>query len=108
MNSKDWEEELRRALGMQTGNESIEGHRFLLLMNASPDDVRFHLSAGFPAQRFVHIFDTRLPDGIVREKPQILAPGGVFLLEGRSLALFQHEVATLSPALAQVRPQVRQ
>jgi len=94
MNQSDWGQELRRAFGMQIGNEDQQAQRFLILMNAAPDDVRFQLAQNFPAQRFVHILDTRLPKGIVREKPQILMPGGAFLLEGRSLSLFQHEALT--------------
>lgn len=94
MTQADWAQELRRAFGMQIGNEDQQARRFLILMNAAPEDVLFEMAADFPAQRFVHILDTRLPEGLVREKPQILMPGGAFLLEGRSLSVFQHEAAT--------------
>lgn len=94
MNQGDWGQELRRAFGMQIGNEDQQTPRFLILMNTAPDDVRFHLGQDFPAQRFVHIFDTRLPEDLVRDKPQILKPGSTFLLEARSLSPFQHEAVT--------------
>jgi isoamylase len=93
MRQADWAQEMRRALGMQIGNDARDGRRLLLLVNAAPEDIRFHLAADFPAERFVHVFDTRLPDGVVRGRTHALRPGGVFLLEGRSLALFQHEAA---------------
>ena len=103
MTGEDWEEHLRRAFGMQTGNEADAGRRILLLMNAGPEDTLFHLSADFPARRFAQVLDTRLGDGIVRENTQILEPGGAFLLEGRSLALFQHEASALQHEGAGVR-----
>jgi glycogen operon protein len=96
MTDADWTQEMRRALGMQIGNDAQDGRRFLLLVNAAPDDVRFHLAGDFIAERFVQVFDTRLPAGMVRERPHMLRPGGAFLLEARSLALFQHE-ATAPP-----------
>ncbi len=93
MNEADWAQETRRALGMQIGNDAREERRFLLLVNAAPQEIGFRLPADFPAQRFVHVFDTGLPDGLVRERPHVLKPGGLFALEARTLALFQHQAA---------------
>jgi isoamylase len=87
---EDWSDGLRRAIGMQLGNDAADGQRFLLLLNAAPDPIEFHLSKNFPNGSWVQIFDTALSQGLVRDKPQILKPGGSFSLEPRHLVLFQH------------------
>ena len=48
------------------------------------------LPADFNAQAFVHVFDTRLEEGLVRDDPFILKPGVSFNLMARSMAVFQH------------------
>jgi len=90
MTEDDWAQEMRRALGVQIGNESHADRRFLILMNAAPEDVTFKLPADFPAGAFVPVLDTRIPDGIVRDAAVVLQPGGAFLLDARTLVLFQH------------------
>ena len=89
MTTQDWTQELRRALGMQLGNDAPDGDRFLLLLNAAPDPVEFKLSEKLVG-RWAHVFDTRIADGLVRGTPAILEPGGTFPLEARSLVLFQN------------------
>lgn len=90
MTPEDWSQELRRSFGMQIGNEGHGERRFLLLLNAAPEAVDFTLPEDFPASAFVHVFDTGVADGLVRENPFVLRPGGAFTLEARTLALFQH------------------
>jgi len=90
MTEDDWAQEMRRAIGVQIGNESRTDRRFLILMNAAPEDVTFKLPADFPADAFVPVLDTRIPDGIVRDAAIVLQPGGAFLLEAHTLVLFQH------------------
>ena len=73
------------------GNEGHGERRFLILLNAAPDAVDFALPENFPASAFVHVFDTGIADGLVRESPFVLKPGGgAVRLEPRTLALFQH------------------
>jgi glycogen operon protein len=88
MTTEDWSDDLRRALGMQFGNDAPDGQRFLVLLNAAPEPVDFKL-AEQPDGRWVEIFDTRIPDGLVRGTPAVLEPGGTFALDSRSLVLFQ-------------------
>jgi hypothetical protein len=38
----------------------------------------------------VQVFDTSLPEGLVRQSPVIVARGASFPLEGRTLVMFQH------------------
>ncbi len=40
----------------------------------------------------MHVLDTRLPDGLVKENPFVLRPGEVFPLAPRMLAVFQHSL----------------
>ena len=89
MTTQDWGDGMRRTLGMQLGNDAPDGQRFLILLNAAPDLVVFHL-ARHPDDRWAQVFDTRLPDGVVRGTPKILKSGGTFGMEARSLVLFQH------------------
>ncbi|MBX9758239.1 MAG: glycogen debranching protein GlgX, partial [Beijerinckiaceae bacterium] len=90
MSEEDWAQNLRRALGMQIGNEGHGERRFLILLNSAPESVTFTLAANFPADAFVQVLDTRIGDGLVRDAPFVLRPGGAFPLQARSLVLFQH------------------
>ena len=90
MTGEDWSHDHLRTLGMQIGNDSADGQRFLLLFNSAPADISFQLPADFPCHPFVQIFDTTLSEGLVRTDPAILVPGGSFLLASRCLVLFQN------------------
>jgi isoamylase len=90
MQPGDWTQDLRRTLGMQIGNEGHGERRFLIILNAAPEDVDFLLPEVFPAERFVHVFDTGLSDGLVRAEPSVIEPGGVFKVPARTFALLQH------------------
>jgi len=89
MTTQDWTEGLRRTLGMQLGNDATDGQRFLILLNAAPEPVEFTL-AEQPHGRWAQVFDTSVPNGLVRGAPTILAAGGTFPLDSRSLVLFQY------------------
>jgi isoamylase len=89
MTAQDWEQDLRRALGLQLGNQSEEETRFLLLLNADPEDVTFTLPPRFPGTSWVQVLDTRRATGRVEGAPVTLEAGGTFLLASRSLSLFQ-------------------
>jgi isoamylase len=89
MTTEDWADSLRRALGMQLGNDAPDGQRFLILLNSSPDQVDFKL-ADKPDGRWAQVFDTRVPEGLVRGAPAVLESSGTFPLEPRSLVLFQY------------------
>jgi len=99
MTEQDWAQDLRRALGMQIGNDCPDRERFLLLFNAA-EEIVFHLAENFPCQSFVQVFDTTRPDGHVRKQPAMLQPGGAFTLPSRSFVLFQHQHLTLAGAVA--------
>jgi glycogen operon protein len=88
MTPEDWEDGMRRALGVQLGNDARDGQRFLVLLNAGPEAVEFGLPSRLPG-RWVQVFDTALPDGLVRGAPAVLDGGGTFTLEPRSFVLFQ-------------------
>jgi glycogen operon protein len=90
MSHDDWGDGRRRTLGLQLGNDSADGGRFLVLMNAAAESVPFRLAPDFPLGPWALVFDTTLSDGLVRREPPILAPGGTFTLRARSLVLFQH------------------
>jgi glycogen operon protein len=90
MSNEDWGDGWRRTLGMQVGNDAADGQKFLLLLSAAPEPVDFILPGDFPTGNWVQVFDTRLDEGLVREKPVILQPGQRFVMEPRSLILFQH------------------
>jgi isoamylase len=92
MTEGDWGDGLRRTLGMQLGNDAPDGQRFLILLNAAPDPIEFHL-APEPRDGWLAVFDTRLPGGLVRGTPATLNSGGTFPLDARSLVLFQHAPA---------------
>jgi len=91
MADADWNDPERRTFGMQLGNDASDGRRLLLLLNASPERVKFQLGKEIPAERWVQVFDTSLAEGLVRENRFILKPGGTFTIKPRSLVLFQHE-----------------
>jgi glycogen operon protein len=90
MTTADWTDPDRRALGVQIGNDSPDGWRFLVLFNASSEPVPFALSPDFPSRYWVEVFNTHLPEGLVRQAAGILKPGGSFELKARSLVLLQH------------------
>jgi glycogen operon protein len=90
MTMEDWGDGQRRTFGMQIGNDAADGERFLLLFNAAPDLVEFRLPQDFPNGAWVQVFDTSLPEGLVRQSPVIVARGASFPLEGRTLVMFQH------------------
>jgi isoamylase len=92
MTDGDWRDGMRRALGMQLGNDAPDGQRFLILLNAAPEPVEFQL-AKQPDGAWIAVFDTRLPGGLIRAAPEQLRSGGTFRLEARSLVLFQHAPA---------------
>jgi glycogen operon protein len=96
MTHEDWGDELRRVLGLQLGNDARDGQRFLLLLNADAEPVRFRL-ARQPEGRWLPIFDTRLPDGVVHSPARVLHSGGTFDLDPRSLVLFQHDHSGTGP-----------
>jgi isoamylase len=93
MTTADWGDGLRRTLGMQLGNDAPDDQRFLILLNAAPDPVEFHL-AKQPHETWVPVFDTRLHAGLARGTPAALNSGGTFRLDSRSLVLFQHASTT--------------
>jgi isoamylase len=92
MTNEDWADGLRRALGMQLGNDAPDGQRFLILLNAAPEPVEFKLAAQADGQ-WVQVFDTTIADGLVRGAPAVLKAGGTFRLDTRSLVLFQNAEA---------------
>jgi glycogen operon protein len=93
MTTQDWTDGSRRALGMQLGNDAPDRERFLILVNAAPEPLDFKLAEA-PGGRWVRIFDTGIPDGLVRGESAILEPGGTFRLDARSLVLFQNASST--------------
>ena len=89
MRPDDWPQDMRRALGVQLGNDAPGDERFLALMNASPDSVTFKLPDDLPGGIWVHVFDTALAGGLVKE-PLTVEAGGIFQLQPQSFSLFQH------------------
>ena len=90
MTNEDWGNGMRRTLGMQLGNDAADRQRFLVLLSSDPEPVEFRLPDDFPNGDWVQVFDTRLPRGLVRERPAILRRGTPVPVEPRSLMLFQH------------------
>jgi isoamylase len=90
MMAADWTDPARHALGVQIGNDSLDGWRLLVLFNAAPEPISFALCADFPGRYWAEVLNTHLSEGLVREAPAILKPGGSFELKARSLVLFQH------------------
>jgi glycogen operon protein len=89
MTMDDWDDPERRCFGFQLGNDAPDGQRFLMLFNAGADETEFRLAAE-PADAWVAVFDTRLPEGLVRGAPARLDSGGAIAVGGRSLLLLQH------------------
>jgi isoamylase len=89
MTNEDWGKEDRQTLGMQIGNDSADGQRFLVLLNAFHRDVDFRLDPHLPGTAWTQVFDTRESRGHVRAPAWLLHPGGTFSMGARSLALFQ-------------------
>jgi glycogen operon protein len=89
MTNEDWADENRRTLGMQIGNDSADGQRFIVLLNACDKKVDFRLDPHLPGAAWTHVFDTQEPRGHVRAPATVLHPGGTFPIGARSLALFQ-------------------
>ncbi len=48
MSPEHWTQDLRRTFGMQIGNEGGGERRFLILLNAAPENVDFKLPDDFP------------------------------------------------------------
>ena len=94
MTTEDWGDGPRRTLGMQIGNDAADGVRFLLLINGTPEPVDFRLPRHVPPGDWLQVFDTGLPEGLVRENGATLAAGGTFSLDARSLVLFQIDKET--------------
>jgi glycogen operon protein len=90
MTMNDWGDNNRRALGMQIGNAAADGQRFLVLMNAAPEEVAFRLPDGFPGACWVCVFHTGEAAGLVRGAAATLAAGQECPLPGRTLMVFQH------------------
>ncbi|WP_406856296.1 glycogen debranching protein GlgX [Alsobacter sp. KACC 23698] len=93
MTRQDWAEPMRRTLGVQIGNAD-PGQRLLMIFNASPEDVSFTLTPNLRGGRWVKVFGTELPDGLVRGAPPVLEPGGACELLARSFVIFQHVAAS--------------
>jgi glycogen operon protein len=89
MTNDDWADKDRRTLGMQIGNDSADGQRFIVLLNASAKKVDFGLDPQLPGAAWMHVFDTQEARGHVRPPAYVLHPGGTFPIGARSLALFQ-------------------
>jgi isoamylase len=90
MTTADWTDPLRRALAVQIGNDAPDGRRLLLLFNAAPEQVLFMLPPDFPSRHWIEVFNTHQSEGLVREAPAVLKPGGTFELKPRSLVVLQH------------------
>ena len=93
MTTEDWGDGLRRTLGMQLGNDAPDGQRFLILLNAAPDPVDFHLATGAERRLDRGLRHARSRAALVRGTPAALTSGGTFRLDARSLVLFQHAPA---------------
>lgn len=91
MAREDWADDGRRALGIQLGNDSADGQRFLILVNAAPDTVPFSLPNSFTDNAWVQVLDTSTAD--MSGPINVLRKGVRFPLAGRSFSLFQHGVS---------------
>ncbi|ACA21056.1 glycogen debranching enzyme GlgX [Methylobacterium sp. 4-46] len=91
MDAAAWADGARRSFGMQIGNDAPDGKRLLLLANASPDPVAFHLARAIGGP-WTPLFDTTVPDGIpahhepVRTGATVTLPGRALLVFGRPMA----------------------
>jgi glycogen operon protein len=93
MRDHDWHDG-SRTLGMQTGNDDDPASRVLLLVNASPEPIVFHLAADLPGGAWRPVLDTTAPSGLPRNPEILLVAGGTFDLASRSVVLFQHVAIT--------------
>jgi isoamylase len=91
MTNEDWYDDSRRTVGVQLGNDARDGHRFLLLLNAAPDEVPFRLAENFPNGAWFQLFDTAHRDVDPANRPIVFRTGETFPLASRSLVLFGHE-----------------
>jgi glycogen operon protein len=92
MRDHDWHDG-SRTLGMQTGNGD-PGSRVLLLLNASPEPILFHVAPDLPGGPWRPVLDTTSGTGLPERPEILLEPGGTFDLASRSLVLFQHVAIT--------------
>lgn len=90
MTESDWDEDLRRTLGVQFGNDAPDAVRFLLLLNAAPEEVSFSLPEEFGDGRWIPVLDSATPDGSPAADAAPLTPADPLVLGARSLLLFQH------------------
>ncbi|MFJ7158981.1 glycogen debranching protein GlgX [Streptomyces sp. NPDC101118] len=98
MKARDWQSQHARAMGVFLNGEAISepgprGERitddsFLLLFNASPDELEFTLPAGHGAEWWL-IVDTAREDVMSPGTGPSLAAGDRVTLTGRSLAVLQ-------------------
>ncbi len=93
MSGEDWNDRERRTFGMQLGYDAPDRHRLLLLLNAAPDRVNFHLPPVLPPGPWTQLFDTTRPAGLVDENPAVLVPPGAYPMEPRSLVVFHSEAS---------------
>jgi isoamylase len=92
MTNRDWGDGMRRAIGMQLGNDASDGKRLLILFNAEPDGILFALPEDLPG-RWRPILDSTSTDGGALDPEIVLEPGGSFSMTARSLVLFREEPA---------------
>jgi isoamylase len=95
MARRDWEQSEAGSLGVflnggEIGRRTPDGQQltddsFLLLLNASPDDVAFQL----PARRFGRVWSIELTTGPPERNPSALRTRESFFLEPRSLAVLR-------------------
>ncbi len=91
MTDADWQDGLRRTIGMQFGNDAPDGHRFLMLMNSWHESVKFQLPEHFPGGQWGLLFDTGVGEGLVSTYPATLSAGETYEIPARTLVLFRHE-----------------
>ncbi len=91
MTADDWGEDLRRAVGVQFGNDAADGVRFLMVLNATPEPISFGLPADFAAGgRWVAVLDSRLATGVPGGDAAVLTQDAPIAVEGRALMVFRH------------------
>ena len=90
MSTEDWADAKRRAMGVQLGNDSADGQRVLILMNAAPETVPFCIPEVLGDSAWVQVLDTAIDEGRLRAPITVLKKGSRYPLAGRSLSLFQH------------------
>jgi hypothetical protein len=92
MRDHDWHDG-SRTLGMQTGNGD-PGSRVLLLVNASPEPIVFHVAPDLPGGPWRPVLDTTSASGVPQGPEILLEAGGTFDLASRSLVPVQHVAMT--------------